>query len=138
VLRRRPPLPDELEPAWLAFQHCADLVARGNRSLVATLPAGRVEPAPVGRGLDAIARCLVDARAAMPDWRAPEMEEPWGACQRALDAAEHALPAARAAAGDVGELDALLVAVDDVIAPLAAFADAERAWRRYRLPTRRR
>ena len=115
-----------------------ELVAAANRRLVATLPAGRVEPAPVGHGLDVFERALAEVRALMDSWRVAEFEGEWAAGQRALEAAEQALPAARRAASDVGELDALLVAIDDVVAPLGAFADAERAWRRYRLPSRRR
>ena len=139
MLRRRPPLPAALDAAWRAFDECVERIAGARLRLLATLPAGRVEPGPVGRGLDAIERAVADVRERMPRWRVPELEAEWGACAAALDAADAAMPAARATAGDVGELDALLVAVDDVISPLTAFGEAERAWRgRWKAPLRPR
>jgi hypothetical protein len=139
VLRRRPPLPDDLHVAWWSFVDCAEVVEGGRRRLLATLPAGRVEPAPVGVGLDAVTAATADARAWMPRWRElPGLEEAWRGCAAALDEADAAVPAARAVAASTGELEELLGVVQEVIDPLDAFANAERAWRRgWRLPADR-
>lgn len=138
ILRRRQPLPDELTDAWWAFVDCAELIEGGRRHLLATLPAGRVEPAPIGVGLDATARAITDARGWMPRWDVAALADQWQACSAALDESEAAIPLAREVAAATDELEELLGAVEDVVAPLDAFADAERAIRRrWRLPSQR-
>lgn len=138
LFRRRPPLPEDLHDAWWSFLDCAQVVEAGRRQLLATLPKGRVEPAPVGVGLDAVAAAIGDARGWMGGWRIDELSDPWQDCQEAMDEAAAAIPEAREVAASTGELEELLGAVEEVVAPLDAFADAERAWReRWRPPDRR-
>ncbi|MBW3662825.1 MAG: hypothetical protein KY469_06970 [Actinobacteria bacterium] len=135
ILRRRPPLPDDLRPAWQAFVDCADLIEGARRLLLGTLPTGRVEPAPVGVGLDAVGQAIADARDWMDRWQIDELHQVWAECERALDESASAIDGAREVAVTTGELEELLGAVEEVVAPLDAFADAERAWRdRWRLP----
>jgi hypothetical protein len=135
VIRRRPSLPDELHPAWQAFVDCADLIEGARRLLLGTLPAGRVEPAPIGVGLDAVARAVGDVRGWMDRWHLEELRDEWAGCDAALDESAAAIAHARAVAARTRELEELLGAVEEVVAPLDAFADAERAWRdRWRLP----
>lgn len=135
LFRRKPPLPADLEPAWRAFLDCAQVVESGRRVLLSTLPTGRVEPAPIGIGLDAIAGAIRDARGWMPDWQVEVVADDWDDCDVALDEAEGSIDEVRHVAADTSELEELLEAVQDVVAPLDAFADAERAWRRvYRPP----
>lgn len=135
ILRRRPPLPADLLDAWSAFSDCAAVVEGGRRTLLSTLPTGRVEPAPVGVGLDAIAGAIDDARQWMDRWRQAGLDDAWQACADALDEAQGAISGARQVAATTSELEELLAAVEDVVAPLDAFADAERAWRRtWRIP----
>ena len=103
--------------------------------MLATLPAGRVAPAPVEVGLSAMEAAIADARAWMPSWRVDELADEWARCAVALDAAAAAVAPAREVAATTRELDALLVAVGDVVEPLVAFGDAERAVRRrWRVP----
>lgn len=138
MLRKRPPLPSDLHDAWWAFVDCAEVVEGGRRQLLATLPAGRVEPAPIGVGLDALGTAIEDAQAWMPRWRIPEMADAWDDCADGLDEANAAIPEVRRTAASPGELEDLLGVMAEVIDPLDAFADAERAWmRRWRLPTER-
>lgn len=138
MFRRRSSLPDRLHDAWWSFLDCAQVIEGGRRRLLATLPKGRVEPAPVGIGLDAVAAAIDDARAWMDGWRIEELADQWEDCRDAMDEAESAVPHAREIAASTGELEDLLGAVEDVVAPLDAFADAERAWRRrWRVPDRR-
>lgn len=135
MFARKPPLPEDRLPAWRAFLDAAEVVEGGRRYLLATLPTGRVEPVPVAVGIDALQRAIADARGWMDDWRLSEVEHEWTACRTALDEAEAALPQVREVAATTGELEELLAAVEDVVAPLDAFADAERALRRtWRLP----
>ncbi len=135
MLRRRPPLPSALSEAWWAFLSCAEVIEQGRRRLLATLPAGRVEPVPVEVGLDAVARAIDAARAEMWRWRLPELVAVWSRCFTALEAAAEAVPGAYRVSASATELEDLLVSVEAVVEPLGAFGDAERVWRRrWRVP----
>ena len=130
IFRRRPELPADLHDAWWTFLDCAQAIEAGRRVLLGTLPTGRVEPAPVAVGADALQRSLEDVREWMPAWRLPEIEQDWADCVAGIDEAEAELVALRQVAAETGELEELLEAVGAVVAPLDSFADAERAWRR--------
>lgn len=135
LFHRRPELPADHQDAWWSFLDCAQAIEAGRRVLLGTLPTGRVEPAPVAVGVDALSRSLEDVRAWMPAWRLPEVEPEWDDCARAVDEAGTQLATLRQVAAETAELEELLEAVGDVMAPLDAFADAERAWRRaWRVP----
>lgn len=138
MFSRKPPLPDDRHDAWWAFLDCAEVIEGGRRLLLGTLPTGRVEPAPIGVGIDALERAIQDARGWMDRWRLPDVEDEWADCHAALDDAERAVPELRAVAATTRELEELLGAVEEVVAPLDAFADAERAFRRvWKLPRER-
>lgn len=138
LFQRRPELPAEHHDAWWAFLDCAQAIEAGRRVLLGTLPTGRVEPAPVAVGVDALRRSLDDVRAWMPAWRLPEIADAHEDCLTALDDADAALDELLEVAANTAELEELLDAVGEVVAPLDAFADAERAWRRqWRLPRSR-
>lgn len=133
--RGRDPLPDDLRPAWRAFLDCAAVIEGGRRTLLGTLPVGRVEPRPVGLGVDAMAAALDDADAWMEGWRVAQLEDDWQDCAAAIDGARAQLDEVRAVAASTRELEELQEAVGEVIEPLDAFADAERTWRRtWRVP----
>lgn len=138
ILARKPLLPADLAPAWRAFLDCAEVIEGGRRMLLSTLPIGRVEPAPVGVGIDALGRALDDAEAWMSDWRLDEIADAWDDCVAAMAEARANLPVVAETAATTTELEELLGAVEEVVAPLDAFADAERAWRRrWRIPRER-
>ena len=61
LFRRLPDLPAELAPAWQAFLDCAGVLEGGVRSLLGTLPIGRVEPAPVALGVTALRDAVAGA-----------------------------------------------------------------------------
>lgn len=138
MFRRKPPLPDDLHSAWWCFVDCAEVIEAGRRHLLATLPAGRVEPAPIGVGLDAMAHAISDASEWMDDWRFEELEDVWTACADALHEAGDSVPEVREVAANPGELDDLIGALQGIVDPLDVFADAEAEWRRrWRLPSDR-
>lgn len=138
VFRRKPDLPAEHHDAWWSFLDCAEVIEGGRRVLLGTLPTGRVEPAPIGVGTDAVRRSIADARTWMPRWRIDELADEWQACMAALDEADAGLDEVDQIAGSTSELEELLESVQDVIEPLDRFADAERAFRRlWRLPRER-
>ena len=138
VFRRKPDLPPELHERWWAFLDCAEVIEGGRRVLLGTLPTGRVEPAPIGVGTDAVRRAIADARAWMPRWYLEDIDAEWQDCQAALDAAEEGCDEVDQVAASTDELEELLEVVQDVIEPLDTFADAERAWRRRWRPPRER
>lgn len=138
LFSRKPELPAELHDAWWAFLDCAEVIEGGRRLLLGTLPTGRVEPAPVAVGIDAVGRALDDARGWMHRWRVAPLEHAWADCVEAIDEAAGNLDLVHEVAATTRELEDLLGAVEEVIAPLDAFADAEREWRgRWRLPRER-
>jgi hypothetical protein len=138
MFRRKPDLPDDLHDAWWSFVDCAEVIEAGRRVLLGTLPTGRVEPAPIGVGTDAVRRSIVDARGWMEQWRIDELEPAWQDCLAALDDAERGSKEVDEVAATTSELEELLESLQDVIDPLDTFADAEREWRRrWRLPRER-
>jgi hypothetical protein len=138
LFTRKPELPADRHDAWWAFLDCAEVIEGGRRILLGTLPTGWVEPAPIGVGLDALGRALEDARSWMPRWQVDELRADWDDCLAAMDESEAAFDEVREVAASTSELEELLEAVGDVVAPLDAFADAEREWRRrYRVPRER-
>lgn len=138
MFRRKPDLPDTHQAAWWAFLDCADVIEGGRRVLLGTLPTGRVEPAPIAVGTDAVRQAVTDARTWMPAWRLAEIEPEWQDCARALDEAERGADEIDEVAASTRELEELLEACQSVIDPLDTFADAERAFRRrWRLPRER-
>ena len=133
--RRRDPLPEDLLPAWRAFLDCAQVIEGGRRTLLGTMPVGRVEPTPVGLGVDAMAAALDDAEVWMDDWRVEPLDDDWRDCLAAIGEARDSLGEVREVAADTDELEELQEAVGEVVEPLDAFADAERTWRRtWRVP----
>lgn len=133
--RRKPDLPDDLQPAWRAFLDCAQVIEGGRRTLLGTMPVGRVEHTPVGLGVDAMAQALDDAAGWMDDWHVEQVAEDWQDCRDAMAEARGNLDEVRAVAAETDELEELQEAVGEVVAPLDAFADAEQTWRRtWRIP----
>ena len=138
MFRRKPELPEDRAQAWRSFLDCAEVIEGGRRVLLGTLPTGRVEPAPIGVGTEAVRRALADARAWMPRWHLDDLDADWQSCTAGLDEAAAGLDEVDRVAASTGELEELLEAVQDVIEPLDRFADAERAFRRtWRLPRER-
>lgn len=135
LFARKPELPADLHEAWRAFLDCAEVIEGGRRVLLGVLPTGRVEPAPLGVGTDAVRRAVTDAREWMPRWELEPLRDEWQDCQAGLDEALRGCDEVDEVAGTTDELEELLTAVQDVIEALDVFADAERAWRRqWRIP----
>ena len=98
--------------------------------LLGTLPVGRVQPAPIATGTEALRAAIEDVRAWMPDWHLEELDDEWAACRTALDRAAGELDAIDTIAGTTEELDDVLDPVRHLMDRLDAFADAEAAFRR--------
>jgi hypothetical protein len=132
---RRPPLPPEREPAWAAFLGCAAHLDEGRSVLLATLPVGRIDPAPIALGTAAVRSALDEVAATMDGWRVAELDTEWEGCRRAVDDARGRLETIDRIAATTDELDHVLEEVRELMEDLEPFADAEAAFRsRWRLP----
>ena len=125
---RRKTMPPQLRPAHAAFEAQAGRVEGARQALLSCLPVGRVDPAPVPVGLDLLRDELTAVRAELGAWRVPEVEREWLACRTAVEEAFAGFDEAHRVATGSTELEQLLEAVGDVVEPLDAWADAERAW----------
>ena len=126
---RRKTMPAHLADAWAAFQAQAQTVQDARRVVLACLPVGRVDPAPVPVGLDLLRDELLALRPAMPAWRVDEVDTQWRACDESVDEAMAAIPDAHEVAQSSTELEELLGAVAGVVEPLGdAWEAAERHW----------
>jgi hypothetical protein len=132
---KRKQMPAELADAWEEFLRQAERVERARQALLSCLPVGRVEPAPVAVGLDLLRDELTAVQPQLERWRMPQVEPHWQGCRSSFVEALEAVPEAHEVAASTAELEELLDAVGDVVAPLDAWHDAERFW--LRLRTRR-
>ena len=128
-------MPAELLPAWEAFSAQAERVEQARQALLRCLPVGRVEPAPIGLGLDLLRDELLAVQAELPAWRDDVAEADWRACGEAIDEALAHIEPARQVSLSTGELEVLLGAITDVVEPLDAWATAERHWLKRRVRT---
>lgn len=106
----------------------AERVESARTALLGCLPVGRVDPAPVPVGLDLLHDELAAVAAVLDHWRVPEIEPAWHAVAAATAESRGAIAEAHHVATSTRELEALLEAVSDVVEPLDAWSDAERAW----------
>jgi hypothetical protein len=132
LMLRPKSIPPHLRPAWEAFSRQAERVENARRALLACLPVGRVDPAPVPVGLDLLADELRAVSASMEDWRVPEVADVWDRCRHAVRGALAGIDKAHRVATTTTELEDLLAAVGEVVDPLDAWGDAERRWRTLR------
>jgi ABC-type transporter Mla subunit MlaD len=132
---RRAPLPPERAAAWTAFLRSAEQLDDGRSVLLATLPVGRIDPAPIALGTAAVRAALDEVAAGIDGWRVPELADEWEACRRAVEDARGRLGTIDRIAATTDELDHVLEEVRELMEDLEPFADAEAAFRaRWRLP----
>lgn len=128
----RKTLPAHLTGAHEVFLTQAERVENARRALLGCLPVGRVDPAPVPVGLDLLRDELRAVAAELDAWRVPEVEGSWRTVAEAVAEAQDAIPHAERVATATRELEQLLEAVGEVVEPLDAWGEAERAWHRLR------
>jgi hypothetical protein len=135
MLRRRKRMPGPLVAPWERFQAQAERVERARQALLGCLPVGRVDPAPVPVGLDLLHDELRSVRGELASWKVAPVDATWAACRDGIDEALAAIPEARRVTASTTELEELLDAVGECVAPLDAWHDAERSWLRLRVRT---
>jgi len=121
-------MPERLRPAHAAFLAQAGRVEAARSALLGCLPVGRVDPAPIPVGLELVADELREVGEQLATWRVAEVERDWHAVAEAMAEAEAAIPEAHRVAATTRELEELLEAVGEVVAPLDAWGAAEQHW----------
>jgi hypothetical protein len=130
VLRRKR-LPASLEAPHDAFLAVLSDVEGAKEALVDVMPRSRAPGRPLADGLLEFEEMLQRAAAAMPGWRAEGLDTEWEACVLGIDRARRLAERLRLAAPELG-FDALAFTVQDLIAPLEAFAEAAERFRALR------
>lgn len=124
-VRRPRHLPVELLAAHGAFERCAEHVDLAQRAMLRCVPSSaRSMALPLDVGAQTVRIALDDARALLPSWRHPAVENQWAACAAGIDETLAALDRAVATAAATVELEVALTAVQDLLDPLHAFIDA--------------
>jgi acyl-CoA reductase-like NAD-dependent aldehyde dehydrogenase len=127
--RERPPResPSRGKQPPTAFEATLIAVERAKEALVAAVPS------PRGKQRRTVAEAVLEfedeireAATLMDGWRRPEVEEQWQACVRAIEESARRAERLRLEAPPL-DYEGLVSALDDLIAPLEAFADADRA-----------
>jgi hypothetical protein len=122
--RRSPAVPEEIVQG---FMRTAALVARAKEVLLAAVPSPRGAPGlPLAEALLGFETTIREAAGDMAGWRAAETEPTWKRCESAI---EEVLTAADRLRREAPALDyeALVSVLGDLMDPLAAFEEAERA-----------
>lgn len=128
-MRRRRRAPDpELARVREAFGALAERLDAAQRGLLAAVPTYWDAGIPLAQGLAELEQGLAAVDALMTAWRAPRTERMWLACDRALAQARAEAERLRLDPASLS-FEALQGRVHDVVAPLEAFADAERELR---------
>lgn len=130
---KRKRLPEHLVNRHAAFDAQVDQLEAARRALLSCLPVGRVDPAPIGVGLDLLDETLADIAAQLATWRCAEVEEVWQGCRDAIAESRSNVEAAHRVSAETAELEELLGVMEDVDEPLGhAFGAAERRFRSLR------
>src|SRR5262245_11501607 len=113
---RRKQIPPELEEAHAAFEAVLADVERAKEGLVSAVPSARAPGRPLAEALVDYEEGLAEAGRAMPDWRRPETEGEWAACDAALGEAVEAAERFRLETPEL-PFDALMFALQDLMVP---------------------
>jgi hypothetical protein len=122
---RRKRLPDDLAPAYDAFERVLAEIEPAKAGLTEAVPGSRVPGRPLEHALEAFVAGIDRADALMPAWRRPELERVWSASAEGLAAARSDAAAILAAASEPTGFGDLLGIVERLLDRLEPFADAE-------------
>lgn len=126
--RGRSPDP-EIARIRRAFAELADGLEAAQRALLAAIPTARDPGVPLAEAIAGFERGLEEVASLMPAWRGEPALPLWETCRKALEEARVKAERLRLDPADPG-FEALNARIGDVLGPLEAFADAERALRR--------
>jgi hypothetical protein len=125
-------LPPELDASLHGLRTVVAEVEEAKRAMTTTVPTTRLPGTPLPDALLELEEHLGLAKELMSDWRHPEIESEWRACDHGIDEALDRATKLREDAPDLGGFEGLIWAVDRVLLPLEAFEAAAERFRSLR------
>ncbi len=119
----------ELGAAASAFRAALAEVEAAKAALVSAVRAGRAPGAPLAEALAGFELHLARAKDRMEGWRLHELDHAWEVCTGGLHEAVRRAEALRLGDEPPEIYEHLIAALEDLIDPLDAFADAAKEWR---------
>jgi hypothetical protein len=128
ILRRKRTTP-EVQASFDAFRDVLAHLEPAKAALTDVMPTTRMPGRPLPDALAEFEEGLHRAEERMPAWRTPELEPEWMACEHGLGAATDRARRFREDAPELGGFEGLIWAVEELMAPLDAFATAAERFR---------
>lgn len=128
ILRRRRSSP-EVQSSFAAFHDVLVHLEPAKAALTEVMPTTRMPGRPLPDALAEFEEGLDRSGTLMPAWRAPAIEPEWIACEQGLAEARDRARRFREEAPELGGFEGLIWAVEELMAPLDAFASAAERFR---------
>ena len=128
ILRRKRTTP-QVQASFDAFRDVLVHLEPAKAALTDVMPTTRMPGRPLPDALAEFEEGLRRAEERMPAWRTPELEPEWTACERGVDDARSRARWFREDAPEIGGFEGLIWAVEQLMAPLDAFATAAERFR---------
>ena len=128
ILRRKRTTP-EVQASFEAFRDVLVHLEPAKAALTDVMPTTRMPGRPLPDALAEFEEGLARSEERMPAWRTPEMEPEWLACRQGLADAGGRARRFREDAPELGGFEGLIWAVEELMAPLDAFATAAERFR---------
>lgn len=128
ILRRKRSSP-ELRTSFAAFREVLEHLEPAKAVLTEVMPTTRMPGRSFPDALLEFEEGLERAAALMRDWRTPALEPEWIACEGGVAEALERARRFREDAPELGGFEGLIWAVEELMAPLDAFATAAERFR---------
>lgn len=128
IVRRRRTTP-EVQASLDAFRDVLEHLEPAKAALTDVMPTTRMPGRPLPDALVEFEEGMALAEERMPAWRTPAVEPEWSACEQGLDMARTRARRFREDAPELGGFEGLIWAVEELMAPLDAFATAAERFR---------
>jgi hypothetical protein len=129
VILRRKRTTSQIQASFDAFRDVLTHLEPAKAALTDVMPTTRMPGRPLPDALAEFEEGLRRAEERMPAWRAPEVEPEWTACEQGVDDARARARRMREDAPELGGFEGLIWAVEQLMAPLDAFATAAERFR---------
>jgi hypothetical protein len=129
VILRRKRITPEVQSAFDAFRAVLERLEPAKAALTDVMPTTRMPGRPLPDALAEFEEGLERAEERMPAWRISALEAEWIVCEQGLTEARARARRFREDAPEVGGFEGLIWAVEELMAPLDAFATASERFR---------
>ena len=129
---KRKKLPHELQGSLVALREVVGEVEAGKDAMTGTVPSTRSAGTPLAEGVLELERRLATAQTFMLDWRHPDLEDEWLACDAGIRESLDRARRLREDPPELGGFEGLIWAVDQLLEPLEAFEAAAERFRTLR------